>query len=167
MFKALGELGNGRTCKVTKKLSHVEEEMIWKIRHGLLSKPNYLPAFSLATSWNISESVNAAYRMLGQWTLPKASHQDDLASHILGLQLLQGCIPDPKVRSFAVAKLFQDLSEWNIHGVLMPMLVAINYERFFDSALIRLLSRHAISAPYSIGVILYCTSAVRPPIARV
>ena len=69
-YKSLGELGNGRNCKIIKKLSHAEEELVWKIRHGLVNIPSYLPAFALATSWDISESVSTTYRMLGQWALP-------------------------------------------------------------------------------------------------
>lgn len=154
-FKVLGEIGNGRTCKVTMKLSVAEEDLIWKIRRGLVSKAQYLPAFTLAASWNISESVSTVYHQLGQWTLPNVAQQDDLSWYTLGLQLVQSWIADPKVRSFAVVELFKELREEDISGILMPLLVALDYERFFDSALIRYMCRNAISAPYSFGVSLY------------
>jgi hypothetical protein len=126
-------------------------DLIWKMRHGLSSSSSYLPATMLSTAWGRSEMAASAYRLLGEWSLPDATAPDDLVARTLGLQLLQGCFADPKVRSFALFQLLKNLRHTDFMGLWMALLQCLRYERFFDSSLIRFVMRESLNRPYDLG----------------
>lgn len=150
-YKHLGYLGAGTSTKVVTTLHGSEEDLIWKMRHGLSSAAAYLPATMLSAAWGRSEMAASAYRLLGEWSLPDASAPDDLSARTLGLHLLQGCFADPKVRSFALFQLLKNLRHSDVMGLWMALLQCLQYERFFDSSLIRFVMRESLNRPYDIG----------------
>jgi GAF domain-containing protein len=155
LYKNMADLGNGRSTKVVRLLPHKEEQIIWKIRHGAVTSFQYLPATMLATSWGRSESATSAYRLLGEWKLPSSTMPDDLVARTLGLGLLQGTFADPKIRSFALFQLLKSVRHSDMEGLWLPLLQCMQYERFYDSSLIRFVLRESLGRPFDLGSDFY------------
>lgn len=119
--------------------------LLWRMRHALREEARALPRWIESVEWFRPDVVSKTYNMLYSW-------------HEIGvdeaLQLLDGRFPDPKVRAYAVQTL-NGLSESEMLLHLYHLTQALDYEMLLDNALARLLLRHALTHPTTIGVQLY------------
>jgi hypothetical protein len=122
-------------------LSLADKELLWSLRHSLISHPEALPKFLLAVDWARADQVNEAYMMLQLWQPLEPIH---------ALQLLDHQYPDPKVRAFAVHCL-EALADEKLAAFTLQLVQVLKYEAYHDSALARFLLRRAVSTPQFIG----------------
>ncbi len=170
-FSVVSAISRGYTSEPLRNLTPDDKAIVWSLRHSMVHYPSLLPAFLLSVPWAVSECAFEAYRLMSEWKVTSyASHHghshhgnvnDNNSSHNIttrtcALTLLYGtAFPDPKVRAYAVITMLKFLSDRDLSAILLPLVVALKYERYVDNALTRFLLRRAIENPSEIGTPMY------------
>jgi hypothetical protein len=129
----------------TSMLSASDKELLWELRHALVTKPELLPAFAMSVAWNRAERVRELYELLELWAQP---------SSVQALQLLDRRFMDLKVRAYAVHCL-EDLPDKQLALYMLQLCQQLKFESFVDSALARFLLRRALTNSKLIGHIYF------------
>jgi phosphatidylinositol-4,5-bisphosphate 3-kinase len=121
-----------------RELKAHEQELIWRLRWNLASKPEALPRLLQTADWGNLEQVIEIHNLIQMWRAEGITLE-------VALQLLDSQYVDSEVRKLAVERL-EELSNDNLLLYFLQLVQVLKFEPNYDSVLARFLLRRALQS---------------------